>query len=127
MYDTPIHIGLSETELLSNRNTATVQRCCACARPPWRTVAFSPTPINRPATRNLLNSSGGRGDYDLKRTPFIKMLYMIYQYISVYRKQNSVLTAAQRPYSVAVPVSSGGRLHSAPAPINHPTTPHEIY
>ncbi len=40
----------------------------------------------------------------VKRTPFIKMLYMIYQYISVYRKQNSVLTATPQPDSVAVPV-----------------------
>ena len=50
MYDTPIHIGLSETELLSNRNTATVQRRGACVRPPWWTVALSPTPINHPAS-----------------------------------------------------------------------------
>ena len=53
---------------------------------------------------SLLISQSAGGDYDLKRTPFIKMLYMIYQYILVYRKQNSVLTATQQPYSVVVPV-----------------------
>ena len=40
---------------------------------------------------------------------------------------NPVLTATPPPYSVAVPVSAGGRLHSAPTPINRPATPPEIY
>ena len=53
---------------------------------------------------SLLISKSAGGDYDLKRTPFIKMLYMIHQYISVCRKQNSCLTATQQPYSVVVPV-----------------------
>ncbi len=56
------------------------------------------------APDSLLISQSAGGDYDLKRTLFIKMLYMIHQYILVYRKQNSCLTAAQQPYSVAMPV-----------------------
>ena len=76
---------------------------------------------------SLLISQSAGGDYDLKRTPFIKMLCMIHQYISVYRKQNSCLTATQRPYSVVVPVPvrHGGRLRSAPHQLTAP--PHEIY
>ena len=72
---------------------------------------------------SLLISKSAGGDYDLKRTPFIKMLCMIHQYISVYRKQNSVLTATPQPDSVVVPVPvrHGGWLHSAPHQLT--TTP----
>ena len=75
---------------------------------------------------SLLISQSAGGDYDLKRTPFIKMLCMIHQYILVYRKQNSCLTATQRPYSVVVPVPTMANGCIQP-PHQLTTPPHEIY